>query len=187
MLVKIENNSIELVPAVPGCYWLIRLQEDGTSKTIGRVADDDPHGILYIGKSDALRTRFKDMLNQFNMRPTDISATAKSGHPASYEWQVSPQNRKAHPLGSIYFAHERLPKTDTEFRELVYLANYRNRFGEYPPWNQPPGAYKKHLPADNPTGRAPIKYDPSCLFWQPPHLREVSHRLRPVGVFRPFF
>jgi len=171
MLVKVDDSSIEDVPAVPGCYWLIRIQDDGTPKTIGRVSDNDPHGILYIGKSDSLRTRFKDMLKQFNMKLSDISATAKSGHPASYEWQVSSQNKKAHPLGSIYFAYERIQKADTEFKELVYLANYRNRFGEFPPWNQPPGSYKKYLPADNPTGNAPIKYDPACLVWQPPQFR----------------
>lgn len=171
MLVKIENKYVEDVPAVPGCYWLIRIQDDDSPKSIGRVSNDDPHGILYIGKSDSLRTRYKDMLKQFGMKLSEISATAKSGHPASYEWQVSHQNRKAHPLGSIYFAYERLQKADTEFKELVYLVNYRNHFGEYPPWNQPPGTYKKHLPPDNLAGKAPIIYDRECLVWQPPQFR----------------
>lgn len=171
MLVKLESNSLELVSKGPGCYWLIRMQNDETPKAIGRVSDEDPHGILYIGKSDSLRTRFKDMLKQFNMKISEISATASSGHPASYEWQVSPQNRKAHPLSSIYFTYEQLPGKDTEFMELVYLANYRNRFGEYPPWNQPPRNFKKYLPANNPTWRAPFHYSPDCLTWLPPHFK----------------
>lgn len=172
MLLRIDAHSINLVPETPGCYWLVRM-EDNAPKPVGRVANTDPHGILYIGQSSNLRLRFKDMLKQFSKDSSEISVVAKEGHPASYEWHFSSQNRLAHPLSTIAYTFEPMAKgEDTVYRELVYLANYREQFGEFPPWNQAPSKYRPYLPKDNPQGFYPFKYDPYCLTWLPPRFRK---------------
>lgn len=172
MMLKIDSHSLGLVPEGPGCYWLLAVTDDCSPKSVGRVAGTDHHGIFYIGQSTNLRARFKEMLKQFSRQTSEISVVAKEGHPASYEWHVSSQNKVEHPLESIRYTFEELaPGEDTVYRELVYLCNYREQFGEYPPWNQAPGKYKPYLPPDNPKGYAPFRYDPSCLTWLPPAFR----------------
>lgn len=63
---------------------------------------------------------------------------------------------------------------DTVLKELVYLTNYRERFGEYPSWNQSPSSFKRYLPSNNPQGLALIRYDRMCQTWLPPALRLVE-------------
>ena len=103
MFLEVHESSLPLIPESPGCYWLIRMMDGISPQSIGRVADTDENGILYIGQSKNLRVRFKEMLKQFNARTSEISALAKAGHPASYEWHVSSKSRAAHPLESIYY------------------------------------------------------------------------------------
>ncbi|MDX9710125.1 MAG: hypothetical protein RBT64_11280 [Trichloromonas sp.] len=172
MFYEINEKTIPMIPDAPGCYWLVKKIDKGSPHPIGRVSGIDQHGILYIGQSKSLRNRFKEMLKQFNSKTTEVSAIAKAGHPASYEWHISSRNKISHPLNTIFYVFEKIDKSeDTVKKELIYLTNYRDMFGEYPPWNQSPSNFKKYLPVNNPQGFAPLKFDYSCDTWLPPIMR----------------
>ncbi len=168
MLVPLDKGSMSLVPDAPGCYWLVAVDEAGHPRPVGRAAGTDGKGVLYIGESGVLRRRFSDMVDHFHKRTEDVDRVSKNGHPAAAEWQYSPANQRVHPLRLMAFTWEELPRgADTIRQELCYLTNYRDFWGEYPPWNQPPTKYRRYLPSDNPRGRGVFRYDPLCADWLP--------------------
>jgi len=53
---KFNKDNWKLVPQTPGVYLIRLLSASGNFQKINRVINTDDNGLLYIGKSENLRT-----------------------------------------------------------------------------------------------------------------------------------
>lgn len=164
MLINVHDSAaINGLPETPGVYWLVAMS--GTAdcpRPIPRIAGSDPAGILYIGttRSRTLRRRVRDDLVRGLVGLGELPRWAAIGHPAAAEYWMCVQIRRLYPTTGLGVAVLSTQDQETAaLSEINFLTNYRNNFGEYPPFNQAPTGYAKYVP-DIKNQRGPYRYDP---------------------------
>jgi len=105
---------------------------------------------------------------ELDSRELPRDARVRWGHPFAFEWKVSAANEAAYPLDTLVLMYEiTTSKERAKELETIYLVNYRDYFGEYPPHNQAPRGYKQFT--ENRKGR--FYFDESRRYWTPPEFR----------------
>jgi hypothetical protein len=128
-------------PGLPGDYkneWNGVYRIYSMETVIPRVCGQDHTGTLYVGQAGSGRGKWSTLR-------TRISSIANGDHHAIMHWRFNDAMRRTFPTESLavewaYLNGSRyhkkgVPVADAIRAEGLLLGNYRDSFGELPPWN----------------------------------------------------
>jgi excinuclease UvrABC nuclease subunit len=124
---KFNKDNWKLVPQTPGVYLIRLLSASGNFQKINRVINTDDNGLLYIGKSENLRTRIKSLTKTIN----NLDSTNNHIFGVKYNRNSLFKKTFLPKQLSIIFTTE----TNCKNKEDELLKNYLHKFGELPPFN----------------------------------------------------
>jgi len=125
MLHRLETDT-DVLPNEPGVYRLIALNTRGRPKPLARVGGKDSQGVLYIGRSQNLRSRLRSLRRM-------LFDGAPLGHIAGLTYRASPAIRRFAPPSRIAFHFK--ASDDYKEQERKRLRTYFRKYGEVPPLN----------------------------------------------------
>jgi hypothetical protein len=115
------------IPSEPGVYKIYSLNDNHIPRPINRIGGIDNQGILYIGESQNLKERLRMLWRVLN---PNYLATA---HTFGINYNTVPLLQEIFPLNSLAVTFE-IIQDHTNY-ETMLIENYRQLYGEVPPFN----------------------------------------------------
>ena len=126
IIIHPENFHNE-IPDQPGVYKIYSLDDNNIPRPINRLGGIDMQGILYIGESQNLKERLRMLWRVLN---PNYLATA---HTFGINYNTVPLLQELFPHNSLAVTFEIIQ--DHTSHETMLIENYRQLYGEVPPFN----------------------------------------------------
>jgi len=123
----LPNNFHLVIPNEPGVYKIFSLNENGFPRSINRIGGIDNEGILYIGESKNLRERLRMLWRV--LKPEYLT----TAHTFGFNYNSVPLLQEMFPINTLAIKFE-INQDHINYESLL-IENYRQSFGEVPPFN----------------------------------------------------